>query len=61
MALYAAGARHQLGLLLGKRGGAELVREAEERMGDQGIRDPARFASMLVPGVWRDDRSSGGS
>jgi hypothetical protein len=59
MALYAAGARHQLGLLLGKGEGADLVREAEERMRDQGIRDPARFASMLVPGVWRDDADRG--
>ena len=53
MALYAAAARHQLGRLLGKGyGGTDLVREAEEVMRAQDVRQPARFAGMYVPGQW---------
>jgi len=57
MTLYAAAARYQLALSLGKVVGADFLREAEARMGDQGIRAPSRFASMLVPGDWGDDRT----
>jgi hypothetical protein len=52
MALYAASAKHQLGLLLGGSEGAKLVGEAEDAMAARGIRAPARFAAMLVPGRW---------
>jgi eukaryotic-like serine/threonine-protein kinase len=52
MALHAAAARHQLGLLLGGKEGAELVAEAEDAMSAQDIRAPARFASMHIPGRW---------
>ena len=53
MALYAAAARHQLGLLLGAEEGADLVAQAEDAMHAQDIRVAARFASMFVPGPWR--------
>jgi hypothetical protein len=52
MAIHAAVARHQLGLLLGEGPGAELRLLAEAKMREQGIRVPARFASMLAPGEW---------
>jgi hypothetical protein len=52
MALYAASARHQLGLLLGGSEGARLVGEAEDAMSAREVRAPARFAAMLVPGRW---------
>jgi hypothetical protein len=52
MALYAASAQHQLGLLLGGSEGAKLVGEAEDAMTARGVRAPARFAAMLVPGRW---------
>jgi Cdc6-like AAA superfamily ATPase len=45
-------ARHQLGLLIGGAEGQALVRQAEEAMAAQGIRVPARFAQMGVPGRW---------
>ena len=56
MTLYAAAARYQLGLSLGTGEGAPFLRAAEDTMREQGIRDPARFASMLVPGGWGDGR-----
>ena len=52
MSLYAAAARHQLGLRVGGAGGADLVLQAETVMRAQAIRVPSRFASMLVPGPW---------
>jgi hypothetical protein len=52
MPIHAAAALHQLGLLLGGDEGARLVREAEDAMTARGVRDPVRFASMLVPGRW---------
>jgi hypothetical protein len=54
MSLYAAAARHQLGLLLGGDRGAELVAQAEDEMRVREVRVPARFASMLIPGRWTD-------
>ena len=51
MAIHAAAARHELGLLVGGDEGTKLVRDAEEAMITRGIRAPARFAPMLVPGV----------
>jgi eukaryotic-like serine/threonine-protein kinase len=52
MALHAAAARHQLGLLLGGEEGARHVHEAEDGLMACGVRNPARFAAMLVPGPW---------
>jgi|CZKU01.1.fsa_nt_gi serine/threonine protein kinase/tetratricopeptide (TPR) repeat protein len=52
MAMHAAAIRHQLGLLLGGDSGLELTGRGERAMTSQGIRVPARFASMLAPGRW---------
>jgi hypothetical protein len=52
MSLYAAAARHQLGLALGGEEGAEILAKAEDAMRAQEIVAPARFAAMLVPGRW---------
>jgi hypothetical protein len=52
MAGYVNAARYQLGLLLGGDEGRDLVGKAQDSMGAQGVRAPARFASMLVPGRW---------
>jgi hypothetical protein len=50
---YARAARRQLGLLLGGDEGRGLVVSAQESMKAQGVVDPERFASTLVPGRWR--------
>ncbi|MGO9838799.1 MAG: serine/threonine-protein kinase PknK [Polyangiaceae bacterium] len=50
MALHAASARHELGLLIGGHEGAVLVSQAREAMTTLGVLSPARFAPMLVPG-----------
>ncbi len=52
MSGYAGAARHQLGRLLGGDDGDALVATAQRAMTAQGIRQPARFASTLVPGRW---------
>jgi hypothetical protein len=52
MALHAAAARHRLGLLLGSDSGKALLEEAETIMRARGVRVPARYAQMLVPGSW---------
>jgi serine/threonine protein kinase len=52
MSLYAAAARYQLGTLLGKTAGAASIREAEDVMRAQEVRECARFASMFLPGHW---------
>jgi hypothetical protein len=49
MKLYAAGARRRLGTLQGDRGRA-LVREAEEWMTGQTIRNPRFMTRMIAPG-----------
>jgi eukaryotic-like serine/threonine-protein kinase len=51
IALHAAAARHELGLLLGGDEGAALVREAEEEMKTRGVVAPSRYAAILVPGL----------
>jgi hypothetical protein len=51
MALHAAAARHELGLLIGGEEGGALVREAEETMKTRGVVVPSRYAAMLVPGL----------
>jgi hypothetical protein len=53
MALHGEAARHELGLLIGGDEGAALVRTANDKMISLGVRDPARFAPMLVPGLRR--------
>jgi hypothetical protein len=53
MALHAAATRHRLGTLSGGEHGAKLVKDAEEAMTRRGVRVPARYTRMLVPGVWR--------
>jgi eukaryotic-like serine/threonine-protein kinase len=51
MALHAAAARHELGLLIGGEEGGALVCEAEETMKTRGVVVPSRYAAMLVPGL----------
>jgi hypothetical protein len=50
MALHAAAARHELGVLIGGDEGAKLVQDADNAMTSLGIQVPARLAPMLVPG-----------
>jgi hypothetical protein len=52
MSLHVWASRHRLGLLLGGPEGERIVRDAEEAMGGQGVRVPARYANMLLPGLW---------
>jgi hypothetical protein len=49
MKVYAAGARRRLGLLQGDRGRA-LLRDAEELMTSQAIRNPRFMTRMIAPG-----------
>jgi tetratricopeptide (TPR) repeat protein len=51
MALHAAAARRQQGVLSGGETGAALIRDADAFMTGQGIRHPARFAELLAPGA----------
>jgi hypothetical protein len=55
MKAHACAARHQLGCLLGGDEGRELRRRAEEELSAQGVRAPARFANMLLPGRWETE------
>jgi tetratricopeptide (TPR) repeat protein len=50
MALYAATAQRRLGEIKGGDGGAELVREADEWMDRQQIKNPAAVANLMAPG-----------
>jgi hypothetical protein len=50
MALYAATARRRLGEIMGGDGGADLVRQADEWMDRQEIRNPAAVANLMAPG-----------
>jgi eukaryotic-like serine/threonine-protein kinase len=50
---YAHAARYQLGRVIGGSQGESLVRQASEAMSAEGIRAPARFAQMMVPGNWK--------
>ncbi len=50
--MYAWIVGHRLGLLLGGDDGSALVREALETMRAQGIRNPARWLSVYLPGEW---------
>jgi hypothetical protein len=53
MHLYAAAARCRLGQMLGKSQGQELVRQAEELMNGQTIRNRGRMTALLAPG-WNE-------
>jgi hypothetical protein len=50
MALHAAAARLCLGALLGGEAGVNLQKDAEDAMRERGVRVPARYAQMLLPG-----------
>jgi tetratricopeptide (TPR) repeat protein len=51
MALHAAAARRQQGVLAGGDAGAALVADADAFMRGQGIRRPERFAELFAPGL----------
>lgn len=53
LGIYLQPARWQLGQLLKGDEGSQLVASAEAKMQSEGIVNPARFASMLVPGFSR--------
>jgi serine/threonine protein kinase len=55
MALHAAAARHQRGLLRGSEAGKALVQDAEKAMASMGVRVAARYANALLPGRWRPE------
>jgi eukaryotic-like serine/threonine-protein kinase len=57
---HAAAARRQLGELVGGDAGAALIAEADAWMAAEGIRDPARFSRVLVPGAVAAACSGGG-
>ena len=50
MLLCAAFALRRRGALLGGAEGAALVREADERMAREGVRNPARLTAVFAPG-----------
>ena len=52
MAMYAAAARYQLGLLLGDDEGRTLVQQAEDAMRAQDVKAPSRFVQIWLPGSW---------
>ncbi len=56
MGLHAAVARYQLGCLLVGDEGAELRRQGEGAMTEEGVRAPARMAAMILPGRWAPER-----
>jgi hypothetical protein len=53
MALHAAAARRTLGQLIGGTEGQQLIDAADDWMGRQDIRSPARITESLVPGFPR--------
>ena len=46
-----AAAKHRLGELLAGDEGAELVRDAEVMLGEEGVEKPARFIDIFAPGL----------
>ena len=54
MAMYAAAARYQLGLLLGNEEGEGLLSDGGDAMKAQDVHVPARLAGMWLPGRWGD-------
>jgi hypothetical protein len=55
MAMHAAAARYQLGMLHGGDEGRALVQQAEEAMRAQDVKAPSRFARIWLPGRWLAD------
>jgi hypothetical protein len=53
MGLHAAVARRRRGELLGGEPGELLLRAADRWLADQGVRNPERYAAMILPGNWR--------
>jgi hypothetical protein len=53
MQLHAAVARRRLGQMLGDSQGSELIRQAEEWMNEQKIRNRLRMTDLFAPG-WRE-------
>jgi serine/threonine protein kinase/tetratricopeptide (TPR) repeat protein len=51
MPLFAAAARRRRGQLFGGESGRSLVAEADRALADEDVRDPARMADALAPGV----------
>jgi hypothetical protein len=51
MGLYAAATRRCMGRLVGGDEGAAMVRSADEWMTAQTVKEPARLAAMLAPGL----------
>jgi eukaryotic-like serine/threonine-protein kinase len=50
MRLYAAAARMRLGEIMGGDTGSELIREADEWMNRQQIKNPAKVTNLMAPG-----------
>ena len=50
MALYAAAARRRLGELRGGDEGRELIRQSEEWMSKQQIKNPVAVTNLMAPG-----------
>ncbi len=50
MAGYACAAQRALALVRGGREGRERAAALEATLADRGVKEPARFAAMLVPG-----------
>ena len=50
MKLYAAAARRRLGTLMNDDGGRELVRQAEDWMASQDIKEPILMTQLIAPG-----------
>jgi hypothetical protein len=59
MQLYAAAARRRLGALLTDDRGRERLRQADDWMAAQGVRNPALVTRMLAPGFQDDDIACG--
>jgi hypothetical protein len=53
---YLTPARHALGRLLGD---GKMVEDVERELGAQGVRNPARWVAVHVPGEWSLGQSSG--
>jgi serine/threonine protein kinase/tetratricopeptide (TPR) repeat protein len=50
MRLYVATARRRLGEIIGGDGGAELIKQADDWMNKQEIKNPAAVANLMAPG-----------
>jgi len=53
MAMHAVVARHRLGTLLGGEEGRSLVEASDRAMTAQGIKNPARWMAIYLPGTWK--------